>query len=41
VLDAALTHAGNSKVFAAYLHNAGGHEIADLRLGKKTDALYA
>jgi ParB/RepB/Spo0J family partition protein len=40
VLDAALTHAGNSKVFAAYLHNAGAHEIAELRLGKRTDALY-
>jgi ParB/RepB/Spo0J family partition protein len=41
VLDAALTHAGNSKVFAAYLHSTSAHEIADLRLGKKTDALYA
>ena len=41
VLDAALTHAGNSKVFAAYLHNAGAHEIAELRLGKKTEQLYA
>jgi hypothetical protein len=41
VLDAALTDAGNSKVFAAYLHIAGAHEIAELRLGKKTDALYA
>ena len=41
VLDAALTHAGNSKVFAAYLHGASAHEIAELRLGKKTDALYA
>ena len=34
VLDAALTHAGNSKVFAAYLQSASTHEIADLRLGK-------
>jgi ParB-like nuclease domain len=41
VLDAALTHAGNSKVFAAYLHNASAHEIAELRLGKKTEHLYA
>jgi ParB/RepB/Spo0J family partition protein len=41
VLDAALTHAGNSNVFAAYLHNAGAHEIAELRLGKKTEQLYA
>src|SRR5215211_2910490 len=41
VLDAALTHAGNSKVFAAYLHSASSHEIAELRLGKKTEQLYA
>jgi len=41
VLDAALTHAGNSKVFAAYLHTAGAHEIAELRLGKKTEQLYS
>jgi hypothetical protein len=41
VLDAALTHAGNGKVFAAYLHSAGSHEIAELRLGKKTEQLYA
>ena len=40
VLDAALTHAGDKKVFAAYLHSAGAHEIADLRLGKKTEQLY-
>jgi hypothetical protein len=40
VLDAALTHAGNSKVFAAYLHSASAHEIAELRLGKKTEQLY-
>ena len=41
VLDAALTHAGDSKVFAAYLHSAGAREIAELRLGKKTEQLYA
>ena len=41
VLDAALRHAGNSKVFAAYLHSASAHEIAELRLGKKTEQLYA
>jgi ParB/RepB/Spo0J family partition protein len=35
VLDAALTHAADSKVFAAYLHSASAHEIAELRLGKK------
>src|SRR4051812_31293612 len=40
VLDAALSHAGERKVFAAYLHSAGAHEIAELRLGKKTEALY-
>jgi restriction endonuclease Mrr len=27
-------------VFAAYLHSASSHEIADLRLGKKTEQLY-
>jgi hypothetical protein len=41
VLDAALSHAGNGKVFAAYLHSASAHEIAELRLGKKTERLYA
>ena len=41
VLDAALTHVGNAKVFAAYLHSASSHEIAELRLGKKTEQLYA
>jgi ParB/RepB/Spo0J family partition protein len=41
VLDAALTHAGNGKVFAAYLQSNGSHEIAELRLGKKTEQLYA
>src|SRR5829696_7710821 len=40
VLDAALTHSGNAKVFTAPLHSTSAHEIADLRLGKKTDALY-
>src|SRR5919109_4241197 len=28
VLDAALTHSGNGKVFAAYLHSASSREIA-------------
>jgi hypothetical protein len=41
VLDAALTHNGNGKVFAAYLHSASAREIAELRLGKKTEQLYA
>jgi len=41
VLDAALTHAGNRKVFAAYLHSASSHEISELRLGKRTEQLYA
>ena len=41
VLDAALTHAGDRKVFAAYLHSASAQEIAELRLGKKTEQLYA
>ena len=41
VLDAALTHIGNTKVFAAYLHSASSREIAELRLGKKTEQLYA
>src|SRR3954467_6517886 len=40
VLDAALHHAGERKVFAAYLHTASAQEIAELRLGKKTEALY-
>lgn len=30
-----------SKPFAAYLHSVRSHEIAVLRLGKKTDELYA
>ena len=40
VLDAALTHSGDGGVFAAYLHSAGSREIAELRLGKKTEQLY-
>jgi hypothetical protein len=40
VLDAALTHSGAGKVFAAYLHSASSRAIADLRLGKKTEQLY-
>ncbi|HEX5922403.1 MAG TPA: hypothetical protein VFY45_01135, partial [Baekduia sp.] len=40
VLDAALTHSGDGKVFAAYLHSASSPEIAELRLGKKTEQLY-
>jgi hypothetical protein len=40
VLDAALGHSGDRKVFAAYLHSASAHEITDLRLGKKTEQLY-
>jgi ParB/RepB/Spo0J family partition protein len=40
VLDAALSHSENSKVFAAYLHSASSHEIADLRLGNRTEQLY-
>jgi ParB/RepB/Spo0J family partition protein len=41
VMDAALSHSGSAKVFAAYLHSAGAPEIAELRLGKKTEQLYA
>lgn len=41
VLDAALSHAGDRKVFAAHLSTVDSREIADLRLGKKTDQLYA
>ena len=40
VLDAALSHSGDSKVFAAYLHSVSAHEIAELRLGNKTEQLY-
>jgi hypothetical protein len=39
VLDAALRQ-GSSKVFAAHLGQVDGHELAPLRLGKKTEALY-
>jgi hypothetical protein len=28
-------------VFAAYLHSASSHDIAELRLGKKTEQVYA
>src|SRR4051812_23900903 len=38
-LDAAL-RPGAGKVFAAYLDSVGAHEIAALRLGKKSDELY-
>jgi hypothetical protein len=41
VLDAAMTHSSDKGVFAAYLHTANPHEIAELRLGKKTDDAYA
>ena len=41
VLDAALSHSGDRKVFAAYLQSASAREIGDLRLGKKTEQLYA
>jgi len=30
----------DNKTFAAHVHNPSLHEIADLRVGKKTDALY-
>jgi hypothetical protein len=40
VLDAALSHSADGKVFAAYLHSASSREIAELRLGKKTEQLY-
>src|SRR5256885_8399203 len=41
VLDAALSHAGEHKVFAAYLHSASAPEIAELRLGKRAEQLYS
>jgi ParB/RepB/Spo0J family partition protein len=41
VLDAALSHAGDRKVFAAHLSTVDSREIAELRLGKKTDEIYA
>src|SRR5919109_3340695 len=40
VLDAAMRETGD-KTFAAYLDSASSHAIAELRLGKKTEALYA
>jgi hypothetical protein len=40
VLDAALNHIGDRKVFAAYLHSASSREIAELRLGNRTEQLY-
>jgi hypothetical protein len=40
VLDAAMRETGD-KTFAAYLETASSHEIAELRLGKKTEQLYA
>ncbi len=40
VLDAAMRHTGD-KTFAAYLDSASSHEIAELRLGKKTEQLHA
>jgi hypothetical protein len=40
VLDAAMRETGD-KTFAAYLESASSHVIAELRLGKKTEALYA
>lgn len=39
VLDAALRD-GSTKAFAAYLHSIDGYAIEQLRLGKKTEALY-
>ncbi len=38
MLDSALRN-GSSKVFPAHLTQLDGYEIADLRLGKKTEAL--
>ena len=40
VLDAALRETSAAKVFAAHLGQVHGHELAGLRLGKKTEALY-
>jgi ParB/RepB/Spo0J family partition protein len=40
VLDAAMRESGE-KTFAAYLDSVSSHAIAELRLGKKTEALYA
>ncbi|MBJ7331460.1 MAG: ParB/RepB/Spo0J family partition protein [Solirubrobacteraceae bacterium] len=41
VLDAAMSQSSDRRVFAAYLDRASAYEIAELRLGKKTDRLYA
>src|SRR5215204_3068238 len=42
VLDAALANAGDTGgVFAAHLQSASGREIGELRLGKKSEQLYA
>jgi hypothetical protein len=38
VIDSAL-RSGSSKVFAAHLTQLDGYEVADLRLGKKSEAL--
>jgi short subunit dehydrogenase-like uncharacterized protein len=40
VLDAAMRETGE-KTFAAYLDSASSHAIAELRLGKKAEQLYA
>jgi ParB family transcriptional regulator, chromosome partitioning protein len=40
VLDAAMRETGD-KTFAAYMDSASSHAIAELRLGKKTEQLYA
>jgi ParB/RepB/Spo0J family partition protein len=40
VLDAAMRET-DTKTFAAYLDSASSHAVADLRLGKKTEQLYA
>ena len=40
VLDAAMRETGD-KTFAAYLDSASSHQVAALRLGKKTEQLYA
>src|SRR3954451_22820290 len=41
VVDAALSHTGEKKAFAAYLHSTSAHELAELPLGKKTEQLHA
>jgi ParB/RepB/Spo0J family partition protein len=40
VLDSAIRH-GGGKTFAAYLHSASPHQIAELRLGKRAEAQLA